>query len=144
MIYIYDGGSLSVTEEEEKKKKKKKDFYSSSNVNIHEMLIGSREQRHHRHSVVPPQVNLKPWESVSIAPELSSVVRVKDTIHAVAPILARAGQCKGAKACIVVRPVTVDNRTLRRWASSWNCFYSPNRLISSSVQLPQYCLVSCT
>ena len=27
MIYIYDGGSLSVTEEEEKKKK---DFYSSS------------------------------------------------------------------------------------------------------------------
>ena len=32
MIYIYDGGSLSVTEEEEKKKKKKKkkDFYSSS------------------------------------------------------------------------------------------------------------------
>ena len=28
MIYIYDGGSLSVTEEEEKKKKK--DFYSSS------------------------------------------------------------------------------------------------------------------
>ena len=33
MIYICDGGSLSVTEEKEKKKKKKKkkkDFYSSS------------------------------------------------------------------------------------------------------------------
>ena len=30
MIYIYDGGTLSVTEEEKKKKKKKKDFYSSS------------------------------------------------------------------------------------------------------------------
>ena len=31
MIYIYNGGSLSVTEEEKKKKKKKKkDFYSSS------------------------------------------------------------------------------------------------------------------
>ena len=30
MIYIYDGGPLSVTEEKKKKKKKKKDFYSSS------------------------------------------------------------------------------------------------------------------